>query len=166
MMIAISRDATYDHTLGMFSGQQSGPTQIVINIYILNLVKVLIIMTQIITGLISVARDGRLVYKVLLDLYFQEIAKINYKYVIFRGTTLQHPRASQVYAPIIHERRKLADLTIWATSLTITEVMCIWCSSTASNDRSVNWSRWIAIFGLSYLTDNLNQNGLAQVFFC
>ena len=34
MMISISRDTTYDHTLGIFSGQQSGTTQTVINTYI------------------------------------------------------------------------------------------------------------------------------------
>ena len=34
MMISVSRDATYDHTLGIFSGQQSGTTQTVINTYI------------------------------------------------------------------------------------------------------------------------------------
>ena len=42
-------------------------------------------MTQIITGLISVARDWRLVHKMMLDLYFQIIAKTNYKYVTLKS---------------------------------------------------------------------------------
>ena len=40
-------------------------------------------MTQIMTGLISVARDWRLVYKAMLDLHFQKNSKkkTHYKYV-------------------------------------------------------------------------------------
>ena len=80
-MQSMPRNAACDHTQGMFSSQQSGTTWTVINIYTSNLVKVLIIMNQIITGLIPVARHWRLVYKAVLDLYFQTIAKTNYKYV-------------------------------------------------------------------------------------
>ena len=34
MMVSISRDATYDHKLGIFLGQQRGTTWTVINTYI------------------------------------------------------------------------------------------------------------------------------------